>query len=174
MKSNCKRTNNCNRYQSKVRVQQQNTYSDYLTDTSFQGVNRLFVLLFENNADRTGHTGYFMSSVETEYYNVMIDDQNILDQPVKNNIRTYNNIPKNKAGEREDYTTDCLLFYPYFNEHYKMILIDLSKQQALDVDPKVIPKTNFTGNLERVGNTTMFFITEETTETILYCNFILL
>ena len=67
----------------------------------------------------------------------------------------------------EDYTTSCLLDYPYFKEHYTLIATDLSKQQALDADPKAIQQNNFTGNLDRDGNTTMFFIIEEANKTIL-------
>ena len=66
------------------------------------------------------------------------------------------------TGQGDDYTTGYLLDYPYFNEHYKLITIDLSKQQALDADPKPIQQVNFTGNLQRVGNTQMLFIIEET------------
>ena len=47
-----------------------------------------------------------------------------------------------------------------------MIAIDLSKQQALDADPKAIQQINFTGNLDRANNRTMFFIIEVTKETI--------
>ena len=61
-------------------------------------------------------------------------------------------------GQGDDYTTGCLLDYPYFKENYKLIAIDPSKQQALDADPKAIKSINFIGNLERTGNTTMFFI----------------
>ena len=61
------------------------------------------------------------------------------------------------------YTARCLLDYNYFNNYYKMIVIELSKQQALDADPKAIQQINFTGNLAQdpVANTTLF-ITEET------------
>ena len=86
----------------------------------------------------------------------MISGQNFFDQPVKNNIRTQNNILKITAGQGDDYTTGCLVFYPYFNEHYKMMAIDLSKQEALDADPKAIQQINFTANLDRAVNTTMF------------------
>ena len=48
-----------------------------------------------------------------------------------------------------------------------MIAIDLSKQQALDSYPRAIQQINFTANLDRSGNTTMFFIVEETKETVL-------
>ena len=47
-----------------------------------------------------------------------------------------------------------------------MIAVDLSKQQALDADPRVIKQINFTGNLERGGNTRIYFILEEAKETI--------
>ena len=44
---------------------------------------------------------------------------------------------------------------------YKMIAVDLSKQQALDADPRAIPQINFTANLDRAGNTRIYFIFEE-------------
>ena len=59
-----------------------------------------------------------------------------------------------------------LLDYPYFKESWKMIAIDLSKQQALDADPKAIQQINFTANLDRAGNTAMLSIIEEAKETI--------
>ena len=65
------------------------------------------------------------------------------------------------------YTTGSLLDYSYFKDHYKMIAIDLSKQQALDVDPRAIQQIYFTANLHRDGNMTMFFIIEEAKETVL-------
>ena len=60
------------------------------------------------------------------------------DQPIKNDIKTYENIRKIATGQEEDYTTDCLLDYPYFKENYKMIARDLCKQQALDADSRGI------------------------------------
>ena len=57
-------------------------------------------------------------------------------------------------------------YYSYFKENYKLIAIYLSKQQALDADPRAIQKINFTANLDRDGNTTMFFITEQAKETV--------
>ena len=60
-----------------------------------------------------------------------------------------------------------MLDYPYFKDHYKLIGIDLSKQEALDADPRAVQEINFTANLDRAGNTTMFFIIEEAKETIL-------
>ena len=97
----------------------------------------------------------------------MTDGKNVFDQPRNSNIKTYENIRKIATGQGEDYTTDCLLYYSYFKDHYKMVAIDLSKQQALDADPRAIQQINFTANLDRAGNTTMFFIIEETKETVL-------
>ena len=110
-----------------------NPYLDFLINPSFQGINRLFVLSFENEDDRTAHTKYYLLTVEIKDYNVMIDGQNFFDQPVKNSLITYDNI-----GQGDNYTTGCQLDYNYFNNYYKMIAVDLSKEQALDVYPKVI------------------------------------
>ena len=63
-----------------------------MTGSSFQGVNRPFVLTFENNVDRTGHTGYFLPKVKIKDYNVIIDGENFFDQPVKNDLTIYDNI----------------------------------------------------------------------------------
>ena len=97
----------------------------------------------------------------------MIDDKNVFDQPINSNLKTYENIRRIATGQGDDYTTGCLLDYSYFKENYKMIAIDLSKQQALDADPRAIQQINFTANLDRAGNTTMFFIIEEAKETVL-------
>ena len=81
--------------------------------------------------------------------------------------KTYENIRKIATGQGDDYTTSCLMDYSYFKDHCKMIAIDLSKQQALDADPRAIQQINFTESLDRNGNTSMFVIIEETKETVL-------
>ena len=68
----------------------------------------------------------------------MIDGKNVFDQPINNMTKTYENIRKVATGQRDDYTTGCLLDYHYFKDHYKMSAIDLSKQQALDQDLRAI------------------------------------
>ena len=88
----------------------------------------------------------------------MIDGENVFDQPINNDFKSYENIRIIAAGQGDDYTTGCLLDYPYFKENYKMIAIDLSKQQALDADPRATQQVNFAANLDREGNTTMFSI----------------
>ena len=105
----------------------------------------------------------------------MIDGKNHFDKPINNDddddddddFQTYENIWEIASGKRGDYTTGCLLDYPYFKENYKMVATDLSKQQALDADPRVTQQINFTANLDRTGNTTIVFTIEEAKETIL-------
>ena len=97
-KSGFKRTINWNKYRSKASIERQNQYFDNLTDPTFQGANRLFVLSFENNADTTAHIGYFLPKVETKDYIVKINGQNLFDQPVKNDLGTSDNIQKIASG----------------------------------------------------------------------------
>ena len=97
----------------------------------------------------------------------MIDGKNFFDQPVKNNKITIEIIRKIATVQGDDYTAGCLLDYAYFRDNYKMIAIDLSKQQALDADPRTIHQINFTANLDRASNTRIFFILEEGKETVL-------
>ena len=92
----------------------------------------------------------------------MIDGKNLFDQPINSMIKIYENIRKITIGQGDDYTTGCLLDYTYFKKYYKMIAIDLSKQQALDADLQI----NFTANLGRAGNTRFYFILEEAKETV--------
>ena len=98
----------------------------------------------------------------------MINGENFFDPLIKNNKVTYENIRKIATGQGGDYTTRCLLDYLYFTNTYKMIAVDLSKQQALDAYPRAIQQINFTANLERAENTSVYFILEEAKETILY------
>ena len=150
MKSGFKRTINWNKDQSKVTVQERNRYLD-VQDTSLQGVNRLFVLSFENTTGWTSYKRYYLPEVEIKNFNVM----------------THDNIRKIATSQGDDYTNGCLLDYPYFKNYYKMIATDLSKQQALDVDPKAIKQINSTASLEGDVNTRIFFIIEEAKDTIL-------
>ena len=117
-----------------------------LIEPSFQGVNRLFYLAFGDDTQRTSTKRYYIPNIEIKDYNVMIGGKNLFDQSVKNDKVTY---------------------YIYFKNYYKMIAVDLSKQQALDADPIAIQQNNFTANLDRAGNTRFYFILEEAKETVL-------
>ena len=97
----------------------------------------------------------------------MINREDFFDQPIKNVKVTYENIWKNFTGTSDDYTTDSLLDYPYFKDNYKMIAVDLSKQQALDSDPWAIQKININANVDKAGSTRIYFILEEAKETII-------
>ena len=97
----------------------------------------------------------------------MINGENFFHQPIKNNKVTYENIRKIVIGQGDDYTTGCLLEYSYFADTYKMLAVDLSKQQALDADPRAIQQINFNANLDGAGNTKVYFILEEAKETVL-------
>ena len=67
------------------------------------------------------------------------------------------------------YTTSVFLDYVYsLKNYYKIITIELRKRQALDADQKAVQEVSFTGNLDRTGNTTLFFITNQEKETKLY------
>ena len=132
-----------------------------MVEPNFQGVNRLFVLPFQNDDQRISHTGPYLPNVEIKNYSVMISGENCFEQPIKNNKVTYGNIRKIATGQGDDYTTGCLLDYPYFKDSYKMIALDLSKQQALDADPRPIQQINFTANLDRAGNTRIYLILED-------------
>ena len=166
LKSGFKKTISWNKYESSIKTFTQNKYLNYLINPSFQRVNRPFVLSFENENDRTSHSSYYLPKVELKDYYVMIDGRNFLDQPIDGMSKTYENIRKIATGKGDDYTTGCLLDYPYFKENYKMIAIDLSRQNELDADPRAIQQINFTANIDRAGNATIFFITEEAKETI--------
>ena len=78
-------------------------------------------------------------------YNVIINGKNFFNQTIKNGLKTYDNIKKIATGQHDDYTTGCLLDYPYFKDYYKLIAIDLSKQRKLDTDPISMQQINFTG-----------------------------
>ena len=137
----------------------QNQYLNCLSDPGFQGVNSVFVLLLENNAQQTIHTSNFLLAVEIKDCNVMVDEIN---QPVKMKMRRYKHIQKIATGQEDYYTNGLFLFQKIL----KTIAIDSSKQQALDVDLKAMQQISFTRNLEGAENTTIFFMIEEVKETI--------
>ena len=136
IKSGFRRTISWNKYVAKPELLVQNANLNHLIEPSFQGVNRLFVLAFENDAQRISNKRDYIPNVEIKDYNVAIDGKNFFNQPVKNDKVTYENIRKISIGQGDDYTTCCLLDYIYFKNYYKMIAVDLTKQQVLD--PKAV------------------------------------
>ena len=105
--------------------------------------------------------------IKTTHYNFMIDGRNCFDQTVKNGLWTKDNISEIATGQSNDYTTVCLLDYPYFEQYYVLIWIDLIKQQKLNANPEEMQQTSFTVNLDRARNTQMFSIIGEAKEIVL-------
>ena len=82
--------------------------------------------------------------IQIKGYNVTIDGKNFFDEPINSKLKTYENIRRIANGQGDDYTTGCLSDYFYFKYYYKLIAIDLSKQQVLDSDPRATEHINFT------------------------------
>ena len=99
LKSGFRRTINWNKYQSDPKTYAQSSYLNHLINPSFQGVNRLFVLSFENENDRTSHSNYYLPKVEMKGYNVMNNVKNFFDQPINSELKTYENIRKIATGQ---------------------------------------------------------------------------
>ena len=99
METDLKRTVNYNKCQSKLTDQEQNRYLQYLINPSFQRVNRLFVLLFENRTDRKVNRKYYIPKVEIKDYNVITDEKNFFDKPIRNALKVFDNIG---TGQRDD------------------------------------------------------------------------
>ena len=117
-----------------------------LLSASFQGVKILFVLAYfidasgaNNKAGIKNNKKYFLPRREIINYNVLIDGRNIYDQPINDLIKQYDEVRKVSTGKSDDYTTGCLLDYAYFKDNCRLIAVDLSKQKALDADPRAIP-----------------------------------
>ena len=145
-----------NEYKSKIEAKEANdqTRTRFPLDASFQGVNRMFVLAFNNTdgnanqVERNSRRKYFFPRVNIINYNVLIDGRNFFDQPISDQIKKYDEIRKIATGKGDDYTTGCLPDYQCFKDHYQLIAVDLSKQKELDADPRAIQQIEFYGKLE--------------------------
>ena len=107
LKNGFKKTITWNKYLAKPKLVAQNANLNHLIEPSFQGINRRFILAFENDDQRISNKRYYIPNVEIKDYNVMIDGKNFFDQPVRNHKVTYENIRKIAIGQGDDYTTDC-------------------------------------------------------------------
>ena len=165
-----------NEYKSKIETKEAdaNNLKIFALDASFQGVNRLFVLAFDNTnngdnkVERDIHGKYFLPRVDITNYNVLIDGRNFYDQPISDQIKKYDEIRKIATEKGNDYTTCCLLDYQYFKDHYQSIAVDLSKQKELDADPRAIQQIEFYGKLNT--NSQVCTVLEKSKETVLQRN----
>ena len=151
-----------NEYKSKIETKEAdaNNLKIFPLDASFQGVNRLFVLAFDNtnnganNVERDRDRKYFLARVNITNYNVLIDGRNFNDQSINDQIKKYYEVRKVMTGKGDDYSTGSLLDYYYHLKHYQLIdlskqnAVDLSKHKELDADPRAIQQIEFYGKLE--------------------------
>ena len=154
-----------NKYGSQVINQTATNNLNYLIDPTFNDVNRLFVLAFENETDRTSHFKYYTTTVEIKDYNILIDQQPFYEIPIKNKEETYKAITE--LIRDCDFTTGTSLNYEYFIKLYKLIAMDLSKQKPdfenQEKSSFENQQINFIGKLEQ--DATIFFIIEEKHQT---------
>ena len=159
-----------NEYKTKEKNQNAdaNVFKYINLDPSFQGVNRLFVMAYNRatgQPTRNGQQKYYLPRIDLEKYNVIIDGRNFYDNPVESDIEKYRELKKVMIGKGEDYTTGSLLDFNYFDKHYKLVAVDLSKQKELDADPRAIQQIEFKYMLET--NSTIYWVLEKSKETIL-------
>ena len=137
-------------------------------DPSFQSVNRLFVMAY-NRANgqptRNGQRKYYLPRIDLEKYNVIIDGRNFYDNPIESDIEKYRELKKVMIGKGKDYTTRSFLDFNYFDKHYKLVVVDLSKQKELDADPRAIQQIEFKYMLGTYS--TIYWVLEKSKETIL-------
>ena len=161
LKSGFKRTIKCSKYRSEMTNQTKIKNLNYLIDSTFNKFNRLFVLSFENEEDRTCFSKYYTPKIERKNFNALTDGKSFFDVPVKSKEEAYKKIIE--TSKNNDYTARNLLGYEYFSKHYKLIAIDLSKQIELE-NPDLKQPINFIDKLED-DRATMFFIIEKSEET---------
>ena len=157
LKTGFKRTIKWNKYRSEMSNQTKNSNLNYLIAPTFTNVNRLLVLTFENEDDRTSFSKYYLPKVEIKDFNVLIDGKPFFEIRVKNKEEAYEAIIE--MTKNNNYTTGNILDYEYFKDHYKLIAIDLGKKIELE-NPDLKQQINFIGRLEE-NNAKMFFIIEK-------------
>ena len=118
-------------YWNEYKTKEINVFKYINLDPSFQGVNRLFFMAYnrENGQPRNGQQNYYLPRTDLEKYNVIIDGRNFYNNPIESDIEKYRELKKVMIGKAEDYTTGYLLDFNYFDKHYKLVAVDLSKQK---------------------------------------------
>ena len=123
----------------------------------------MFVLAYQTTDDRQSYSQFYLPKVMVKDYNVIIDKLPFFDLPTKTEEEAYEKIID--ISRNNKYTTGNLLDYDYFKKYYKLIAIDLSKQQALQENGDLIQQINFIGRLENAANA--FIIIEKKENAIL-------
>ena len=152
-----------NKYRSQMTTEAVNNNLNILIDPTFTNVNGLFVLAYQNADDRQSFSQFYLPRVMVKDYNVIIDKLAFFDLPIKTEEEAYEKIID--ISINNEFTTGNLLDYDYFKKRYKLIAIDLSKQQVLRENEDLIQQINFIGRLEEAAN--VFIIIEKKENTIL-------
>ena len=130
-------------------------------DPSFQGVNRLFVMPYNRvngQPTRNGQQKYYLPRIGLNKYNVITDGRNFYDNPIESDIEKYRELKKVMIGKGEGYSTGSLLDFNYFDKHYKLVAVDLSKRKELDAYPRAIQQIEFKYMLGT--NSTIYWVLE--------------
>ena len=163
LKSGYKREIIWNKYRSQMTTEAINNNLNILIDPTFTNVNRLFVLVYQNVDDRQSYDECYLPKVMVKDYNFIIDKLAFFDLPIKTEEEAYEKIID--ISRNNEYTTGNLLDYDYFKKYYKLIAIDLSKQQVFQENEDLIQQINFIGRLTEAAN--VFIIIEKKEKTIL-------
>ena len=163
LKSRFKREIIWNKYRSQMTAEAINNNLNILIDPTFTNVNRLFVLAYQNVDDRQSYDEFYLPKVMVKDYNVIIDKLAFFDLPIKTEEEAYEKVID--ISRNNEYTTGNLLDYDYFKKYYKLIDIDLSKQQVLQENEDLIQQINFIGRLTEAPN--VFIIIKKKEKTIL-------
>ena len=145
LKSGFSREIEWNKYRSQMSTEEENNNLNILIDPTFTNVNRLFVLAYQNADDRQSFSQFYLPKVMIKDFNVIIDKLAFFDLPIKNGEEAYEKIID--ISRNNEYTTGNLLDYDYFKKYYKLIAIDLGKQQVLQENEDLIQQINFIGRL---------------------------
>ena len=163
LKSGFKREIIWNKYRSQMTTEAINNNLNILIDPTFTNVNRLFVLAYRTADDRQLFSQFYSPNVMVKDYNVIIDKLAFFDLPIKTEGEAYKKIID--ISRNNEYTTGNLLDYDYVKKYYKLIAIDLSKQQVFQENEDLIQQFNFIGRLENAAN--VFIIIEKKENTVL-------
>ena len=140
-----------------------NNNLNILIDPTFTNVNRLFVLAYRTADDRQSFSQFYLPRVMVKDGNVIIDKLSFFSMPLKTEEEAYEKVID--ISRNNEYTTGNLLDYDYFKKRYKLITIDLSKQQELQENEDLIQQISFIGRLAEAVN--VFIIIEKKENTIL-------
>ena len=108
---------------------------------------------------------YYLPRIYLEKYNVIIDGRNFYDNPIESDIEKYRELKKVMIRKGENYTTGSLLDFNYFDKHYKLVAVDLSKHKELDADLRAIQQIEFKYMLGT--DSTIYWVLGKSKETIL-------